>query len=538
MRKLKALLIAVVLPFITFAHTGEVVKSFDTPEKHPTGLAFDGEKLWLADRMSDLLYAIDPESGEVLHYVSSPGYWPMGLTWDGKALWNADVKGGIPLAENYDGKVYRIDPEDGTVLRTISAPGDSPRGLTWDGEYLWCVDDRMDKVIQFDPDDGTTIRSFDSPAGHPQGLTYDGTYLWVSDRITDEIYMINPEDGSVIIITEAPGPYARGLATNGEKLWAVDSEDDKLYELVRDDGEKFAKFNKREATVNYTYQATNYGPGKVETMDVHLAIPEERKNQKIIDEIEYSPKYTDIVTDKWGQKTAHYRFKNMKAGETRTVHMKTRADLWDVRHYVWPHRVGSLDDIPGEITNRYLENNEKYQIDHPSIQNAVKKSVGNETNPYWMARNIFNYIIDNMYYEMVGGWNTAPAVLERGNGSCSEYSFVYIAMCRAAGIPARYVGSLVVRGDDASMDDVFHRWVEIYLPNFGWIPVDPSGGDQKTPRGQARYIGFTANRFLITTQSGGGSETMGWTYNSNESWTTEPKTYVVTENFADWEPVE
>lgn len=39
-----------------------------------------------------------------------------------------------------------------------------------------------------------------------------------------------------------------------------------------------------------------------------------------------------------------------------------------------------------------------------------------------------------------------------------------IAMCGAAGLPARYVGALVVRGDDASLDYVFHRWVEVYLP--------------------------------------------------------------------------
>jgi len=138
----------------------------------------------------------------------------------------------------------------------------------------------------------------------------------------------------------------------------------------------------------------------------------------------------------------------------------------------------------------------------------------------------------------VGGWNTAPTVLARGNGSCSEYTFVYIALCRAAGLPARYVGSVVVRGDDASMDDVFHRWAEVYLPNYGWVPVDPSGGDQDLPRDQANYFGHLANRFLITTESGGGSETMGWTYNANEFWTTEPQTKVEIETIAEWEPAE
>jgi transglutaminase-like putative cysteine protease len=143
-----------------------------------------------------------------------------------------------------------------------------------------------------------------------------------------------------------------------------------------------------------------------------------------------------------------------------------------------------------------------------------------------------------MHYEMVGGWNTAPTVLERGNGSCSEYTFVYISMCRSAGLPARYVGSVVERGDYASLDDVFHRWVEVYLPGVGWVPIDPSRGDKEGPRDQAIAIGHLDAQFLITTESGGNSETMGWTYNSNADWVTEPRTNVVEDHFAEWEPLE
>ena len=106
---------------------------------------------------------------------------------------------------------------------------------------------------------------------------------------------------------------------------------------------------------------------------------------------------------------------------------------------------------------------------------------------------------------------------------------------RAAGIPARYVGSVSLRGDDKSMDYVFHRWTEIYLPNYGWIPVDPSGGDRNMPGAQANYFGSLSNNYCITTQSGGGSKTMKWTYNSNEFWTCDPKTNVI-EYFGDWEP--
>ncbi len=35
-----------------------------------------------------------------------------------------------------------------------------------------------------------------------------------------------------------------------------------------------------------------------------------------------------------------------------------------------------------------------------------------------------------------GGWNAAPMILRRGNGSCSEYSFLLMAVLRANGVPA------------------------------------------------------------------------------------------------------
>ncbi|MBN2173789.1 MAG: hypothetical protein JW731_06645 [Bacteroidales bacterium] len=535
---MKNLLITIfaLIPIFSIAYTGEIIESINSPGSFPTGLTFDGKNIWLADYQTDLLYCIDPQTGKVVRSIPAPAYWPEGLAWDGEFLWNADVKGGIPLSENYNGKIYKIDPNDGTILKTVQAPASTPRGLTWDGHYLWCVDSDSEEVIQFSPEDGTTIRSFPSPASDPRGITWDGKYLWISDRLKDEIYMVEPETGSVIIITDAPGSFTRDLCFDGKNLWAVDYQEDKIFKLKIRDGEKYRAYNAHKARIVYTHEVTNFGPGDIRDVDIHIAIPKDRPSQGIVDPPSFKPAYTDLVTDKWGQQTAHFHFENIKAGEKVKGEMTTTAKVSEVRYFIYPENVGSMDEIPADIKNKYLENNDKYQFDDPIIQNALKAAIGDETNPYWIFRKIFNYLIDHMYYEMVGGWNTAPTVLARGNGSCSEYSFVYISMCRAAGLPARYVGSVVVRGDYASMDDVFHRWVEVYLPNYGWVPIDPSGGDNERPRDQANYIGHLAHRFLITTESGGGSETMGWTYNSNESWTSEPKTYIVSDHFAEWEP--
>jgi transglutaminase-like putative cysteine protease len=127
-------------------------------------------------------------------------------------------------------------------------------------------------------------------------------------------------------------------------------------------------------------------------------------------------------------------------------------------------------------------------------------------------------------------------VLRRGAGSCSEYSFVYLALCRAAGIPARTAGSIKVRKDRASYDDVYHRWVEVYLPPYGWIPVDPSGGDKSTEAERAEGFGHLEGDVLITTHGGGASSLLDWTYNSNERYTCRGRCRVEVESLAEWSP--
>lgn len=526
-RIIKAILIVVFSTTTVFSYPGQVLDKFELSYSCPTGLAFDGTNIWLADRKSDEIICLSADDGSLISKIESPAYWPMGLTWDGKYLWNSDKK---------TNKIYQIDPDKGTILKSLPYPGKSPKDLAWDGEYLWIADNLQNKIYQISTTDGTTIKTLTAPASDIRGLAYDGKYLWCSDRIEDEIYMLEPESGTVIIITQAPGPFTRGLAFDKNNIWAVDYQNDHIYKLVYKDQENFRLSDQRDAQVRYTHQIKNFGPGNIQTLDIHVAIPKNRANQKIKD-IQYNTKPASVETDNWSQETAHFKYSNIEPGSTINCVMTTRAQIFAVRHYLFPEDAGNLAEIPDKIKNGYLENNEKYQINHPYMQEILKQVVNQEQNTFWIARKIFNYLIENMYYERVGGWNTAPTVLKRGNGSCSEYTFAFIALCRAAGLPARYVGSAVVRGDDSSLDEIFHRWAEVYMPGYGWIPVDPSGGDKESPRDQADSFGGLSNRFLITTESGGGSRTMQWTYNSNAFYTTDPKTRVYSEHIAEWEPV-
>ncbi|MDA8195443.1 MAG: transglutaminaseTgpA domain-containing protein [Thermaerobacter sp.] len=67
-------------------------------------------------------------------------------------------------------------------------------------------------------------------------------------------------------------------------------------------------------------------------------------------------------------------------------------------------------------------------------------------------------------------------------GYCDQFSTTFIVMMRTLGIPARWVvgygpgtyqpsrGGFLIRAIDA------HSWAQIYIPPYGWVPVDPTPG--------------------------------------------------------------
>ncbi|MCP4545137.1 MAG: transglutaminase [bacterium] len=516
------------LPLASEATPGDVLLSFAAPAAHPTGLTFDGELLWTADRFTDQLYGLDPDTGEILRQLPAPGFVPRGLAWDGECLWCIDAETEL---------IYRIDPTTGETVRHIWAPTASPQGLTWDGECLWLCDDRDDVIARISPDDGTTIRTFRAPGGDSQGLVWDGQYLWCSDRRKDRIYMVDPETGDVLLSIDAPGAYSRGLTWQEGTLWNVDFQTDTISRLVVRDGVNIKTTDPRRQRLLMIQELANYGPGELTGADVYLALPTDRSSQTILSRPVFDPEPTTILTDRWDQRFAHIHRDTLPLAERHLFTMTVDAELYDTRWFVYPDEVGSLADIPRKIRKRYLVDEDKYRINDPVIQAAVKEALGDEKRPYWIMRKIYRYLHGKLHYELSGGWNVAPAILTRGNGSCSEYSFVFIAMCRAAGLPTRYVGAVTVRGDDASTDGVFHRWCECYLPGYEWVPVDPSGGDQDSPETVAEYFGHTSNRFLITTEGGGASRYMGWGYNANVTWTALGPVNVHIERFGEWSPL-
>ena len=128
-------------------------------------------------------------------------------------------------------------------------------------------------------------------------------------------------------------------------------------------------------------------------------------------------------------------------------------------------------DKSSEIYQLYTQPENYIESNDPEIIRIAQEIVGNETNPYLKAMRITVFIGDNIAYEPQDQERGAKWALTNRKGDCSEYSYLFTALCRAVGIPARIQAGFSFHTDDEIIDQG-HMWAEYYLENYGWIPVD------------------------------------------------------------------
>jgi transglutaminase-like putative cysteine protease len=75
--------------------------------------------------------------------------------------------------------------------------------------------------------------------------------------------------------------------------------------------------------------------------------------------------------------------------------------------------------------------------------------------------------------------------LAAGAGVCQDFAHLFLGVARKRGLPARYVSGYLVpesaASPDAKLQEVIggsasHAWAEAYLPDAGWIGLDPTVG--------------------------------------------------------------
>ncbi len=142
----------------------------------------------------------------------------------------------------------------------------------------------------------------------------------------------------------------------------------------------------------------------------------------------------------------------------------------------------------GRLTNPdasvaiYLRPETLVESDHPELRAALGQLFPDGIDPkapaYDVAWAIYKWVLEHSTYQSnaergrVSKLWGALDLLRTRRGECCEYTALFVALCRAAGIPARSQVGFWTKKELSP-----HVWSEFYLPGVGWVPVDPSSGD-------------------------------------------------------------
>ena len=116
-----------------------------------------------------------------------------------------------------------------------------------------------------------------------------------------------------------------------------------------------------------------------------------------------------------------------------------------------------------------------YLLPEPLIQSGdarvraqARQLAGRERDPALVAERLTHWVYGHVEKRLTVSVPSAVQVLAARRGDCNEHTVLYVALARAAGLPARAAAGLV------HLDGRFyyHAWPEVWLGD--WVAVDPT----------------------------------------------------------------
>lgn len=253
-------------------------------------------------------------------------------------------------------------------------------------------------------------------------------------------------------------------------------------------------FRTTHETLQYTVveqlEVVNQGPGLASKNNIWVALIRTIPPYQTVTAVSITPTHYTLVTDEYNNLYAEFNFDGLQPGEKTLVKLEYQIEINRV-DYVW-------DTCEGDLLEMYTAPELHIESNNAQIISLAQSLTGDALTPCERARIYYDYAGDELVYTYNAGDWGAQATLGDMGADCTEYASLFIALCRSSGIPARYIEGLNYRGihDDVEAR-LEHAWTEVYLPEIGWVPVDPTLGRLATTR--ERYFGtLPADHIIVT----------------------------------------
>lgn len=130
----------------------------------------------------------------------------------------------------------------------------------------------------------------------------------------------------------------------------------------------------------------------------------------------------------------------------------------------------------------------------PDVWRLALDAAADATDAWQVALALLHYVHREFVYEPASTHvhTTMSEVLRLRRGVCQDFAHVMLGLCRALKIPARYVSGYLYNGPADQLKGVqaSHAWVEVFLPSFGWLGLDPTNNQPA----DERYVKIATGR--------------------------------------------
>ena len=180
------------------------------------------------------------------------------------------------------------------------------------------------------------------------------------------------------------------------------------------------------------------------------------------------------------------------------IEMDILAARYEVINKIDFNRVGEMEEGMLPEADRYLKSNIDETADLAELKRIVDGVLKGKRRYIDKVKALYDYVYDNMDYskEIAGyGKGDVGRACTVKSGNCIDFHSLFVALASVAGVPAREVANIEVpleEGIPNYCEANYHCNVEVYLPNYGWIPLDISHA-RKGKRSKEFYFGSLDN---------------------------------------------
>ncbi len=222
---------------------------------------------------------------------------------------------------------------------------------------------------------------------------------------------------------------------------------------------------------------------KGETIRCWMPFPQDYRHQRGGENVRTQPESHKIAPNGVPMRTVY--MEQPSAGTSETV-FRAQYEYASADYLSGVGEKGSPMDLSNPETSAALESRPPHLELTPDVRALAASIVGDETDPVGKARLIWRWIDANIGYSSEFEYAIMPRIVEKimatRRGDCGVQALFFMALCRAAGVPARWQSGWVTRPGGWNM----HDWTEFWAGDAqGWVPADPSAGVRSTAKDDA-----------------------------------------------------